>query len=118
MPGYSLTLAVLIGCEPYSLCALGGFLKFGYKCFLVSRNLIFRLEVRVHADADVLFAQVTYVAEARHHFIIFTKEFFYGLGLRRRLDYYEILHIQFWMCIMADRIRPTLISVGKVSENS
>ncbi len=70
VPCYGLTLAVLIGREPYGLRTLCSLFQIGYQGLLVGRDFIHRLEVRVDAYADVFFAQVTDVSEARHHFIV------------------------------------------------
>ena len=88
MPGYGLSLTVLIGCEPDGFRLLGCGLKLLYKLLLVGRDLILRREIALDIDAHAFLLQVTDMAETRHDLIVGAQKFLYCLRLGRRLDYY------------------------------
>ena len=92
MPGNSLTLAVFIGCEPYHIGLLGGLAKCAHQIFLIGRHFIVGSKVCSFIRLDLFFREIPDMAIAGKHLIVLPKKLFDGLGLGRRLNYYEILH--------------------------
>ena len=92
VPRDGLTLAVFIGGEPYGLGLRGGFLELGHERLLVGGNLIDGFELLIQVYGNVALTQVADVSVARHHLVVFSKKFFYGFRLCRRLHYHEILY--------------------------
>ncbi len=90
VPCDSLSLAVLIGSEPYGLSVRGSLFEFGDKLFFVVGDLVDRLEPVVDIDAETFFLKVTDMAVARHDLIVFAEEFFDCFCFCGRFDYYEI----------------------------
>ena len=90
MPGDGLSLAVFIACQPYLLGLLGLRLQFAHQLLLLFGNLIFGFQCLV-VDAQFLLLQVTNVAVARHHLVVFAKKLLDSFRLGRRLHDYQIL---------------------------
>ena len=90
MPRDGFSFTVFIGCQPYLLGLAGILTKLLDDFFLFFRNLIFR-DKRLDINAHLLLFQVTDMAVARHYLEVFAEEFFYRLGLGRRLNNHQIL---------------------------
>ncbi len=90
MPRYGLSLAVLIGCQPYVLYVLREARQFVDHLALVARDLVYGFVVAVEIDAQVLLRKVAYVAEAGLDDEALTQKLLYRLGLGRRLHNYQI----------------------------
>ena len=86
MPGYGLTLAVLIAREPDRLGLLGCGFQLLDKILLVGGDFIFRSEVALDIDAHALLLKVTDMAEAGHHLEVRPQKFLNGFRLGGRLD--------------------------------
>ena len=95
MPADSLSLAVLIGCQPYGLCLFSQFLQILNNTFLIAWYFILRgKRVNVHTEGS--FFQVSNMTITRNYFIVLSQEFFYSFCLCRALHYYQIiLHLSF-----------------------
>ena len=88
MPGYGLSLAVLIGSQPHHVGALGLLPQVADELLLLGRNLIDRSIALGHVDAEILLVKVADVPVARHNLVVLTQKLFYCLSLCRRLYYY------------------------------
>ena len=114
VPSDSLSLAVLIGSQPYGLDAVSQLAQLRNHLFLIVGDLIDRTESTIEVDTQILLCEVANMAETRLHDIVFTQKFLDRLGLGRRLDDYQIfLHCSLLLYYISDRARatPTLFSV-------
>ena len=88
VPSDSLSLAVLIGCEPHHLCLFRCFFQIGYTALLVFGDFVDRAETVFHINTEIALVQVANMALTCHHLVVFSKIFFDSLRLSRRLNNY------------------------------
>ena len=89
VPGYRLSLAVLIGSQPYLFGSFGISLKFLHHLYLFLGYFVGRLQ-GIHIYTYFLFLQVSDMTIARHNLKVITEKLFNRLRLGRRLYYYKI----------------------------
>ena len=90
VPRDSLTLTVLIRCQPNLLGFLGILLEFRYQLAFFLRNLIHWLQ-GIHVNAYLLFLKVADVSVAGHYLVVLAKKLFYGLCFGWTLHYNQIV---------------------------
>ena len=99
VPGYGLSLAVLIGGQPHGAGGIGHFLEFVNKFLLLRGNHIFRLETVVDVHAQLTLLQIPDVAQTGPHSEFVAQIFLYGPHFSGGLDDYKIftLHSQIFL---------------------
>ena len=70
MPGNGLSLAVFIGCQPYRLGFLHGFLQVGHQLVLLLGDMVFGFVLVFYVYAHLFLGQIPDVAVARLHDIV------------------------------------------------
>ena len=85
MPADSLSLAVLIGCEPHLLGFFSVLFQFADDLAFLLRNNVVGFQ-RLCINAELFLLQVANVPIARHHLIVFSQKFLNSLGLCRALN--------------------------------
>ena len=81
VPGYSLSLTVLIGSEPYLFGRLGFGFQFADQLLLVGRYHVLRSIVVLDVNTKLFRLQIADMTIARHNLIIFSEELFNGFCL-------------------------------------
>ena len=91
VPSDSLSLAVLIGCEPYVIRLLSSSSQSGYDALLVVRDLVLRVVVIIHIDSHTLGLEITYVSITGEHGKVFAQKLADRFRLCGRLNDKEMI---------------------------
>ena len=97
MPGNRLSLAVLIGCEPYGFCLFSFCLQCANQRLFVCRDFVAGFKIIIYVDTEIFLLQIAYVSVTRKDFEIFPQKLFNRFCFCRRLDNDKVfLHNSFF----------------------